>query len=337
MTGRRRAALTAAGALCAGVLAFAVHQAHDHSTLSAAAQRPCGGEELDEDTFPAFPGLLASGVAPSGDAPGAADGRPEQFIPAPAAFQALQAKVEAPLRLSQFRTNFSHASPSQAANIALVARKLNGTVIPAGAVFSYNHVVGPFTAAGGYGWGRMFVGERIVPTIGGGVCQGSSTLYNVVLLANLPVVEVHRHGLTVPYLPPGRDATVTESGGLDFRFRNNTGAPLLLWAEARDRWLSIALYGRTAPPQVDIHTEVLSETPFSTVIVKDPQLPPGTERVAAAGQKGVRARTWVVVHGPDGTQTRSLGVHTYRPSPRILLRGPGTPAQSQSSSGHPSA
>gem|GEM_PF-2058949 len=316
-----------AGAALSTVWHLQAGRAQPGATAASVAGgvQPCGGEALAEDYFPPEPQLLA--IAPGGtsDAPGAADGRPEEFLPAEQAFAALQARDGATVQMSVFQTNFSHASPSQAANIALVARKLNGQVIPPGAVFSYNRAAGPYTEGGGYGWGRMFVGDRIVPTIGGGVCQGASTLYNVVLLADLPVVERHPHGLTVPYLAPGRDATVTESGGLDFRFRNNTGAPLLLWAQAKDRWLSIALYGRRQPPRVEVQTEVLARQPFQTVVVSDASLPPGTERVVASGQDGVRARAWLVVQGADGPKKRDLGTHTYRPSPRVILRGPGLP------------
>ncbi len=298
---------------------------------AAAAIAPCGGEQLAEDSFPPAFSPAAPAVAPeaarassggSGDAPGGPDGRPETFTPDAPAFDAVLRREDATVRMSSFETGFTHASASQAANIALVAKKLAGVIIPKGAVFSYNRAAGPFTAAGGYGWGRMFVGERIVPTIGGGVCQGASTLYNVVLLANLPVVERHRHGLTVPYLPPGRDATVTESGGLDFRFRNDTPGPLVLWAQAKDRRLSIAIYGRVAPPKVTVETEVVSRTPFRTEVINDRELPPGTEQVAAAGQDGARSRTWVVVDGPGGPVRRYLGEDSYRPSPRVILRGP---------------
>lgn len=314
----------------AAVVAAALHAwspAPDRVTARTAG--PCGGELLAEDTFPTA-GALATVTVPSPapggtlDAPGSDDGRPQEFVPDAAAFHALLERFGATVEMSSFSTRFTHASPSQAANIALVARKLTGVVIPPGAVFSYNRATGPFTAAGGYGWGRMFVGDRIVPTIGGGVCQGASTLYNAVLLANLPVVERHLHGLTVPYLAPGRDATVTESGGLDLRFRNDTGGPLVLWGQARDRWLTLAIYGTKRPPKVEVFTEVLAVFPFRTRVIQDPKLPPGKEVIAAAGQEGVRARAWVVVTYPDGqTERRDLPVHTYRPSPRIILRSPG--------------
>lgn len=300
------------------------------------AASPCGGEALREDNFPPLAGAAAqpalaaqphAAAPPSSAAPGATDTRPQEFQPDEAAFAQLLQREGASVQMSVFRTHFNHASPSQAANIALVARKLTGQVVRPGAVFSYNGVVGPYSRANGYGWGRMFLGQRIVPSIGGGVCQGASTLYNAVLLADLPVVEQHFHGLTVPYLAPGRDATVADEGSLDFRFRNTTGGPLVLWSQAERRWLTIAIYGRRHPPQVVIHTEVLARRPFPTVVVRDAQLPAGSERVAAPGQDGVTARAWAVIEQPDGTQKRrDLGTHTYRPSPRVILRGPGAPS-----------
>lgn len=276
---------------------------------------PCGGARLWEQSFPRFAGLAAPPVGDTAT-------HPETFQPDAAAFAQVLAKEGTPVEMASYSTDFSHATPSQAGNIALVARRLTGRAIAAGATFSYNRALGPFSAAGGYGWGRMFVGDRIVPSIGGGVCQGASTLYNVVLLSNLPVVERHPHGLTVPYLAPGRDATVADSSGLDFRFHNNSGGPLVLWASAVDRRLTIRMYGRKAPPRVEIHTEILATRPFRTETVLDRRLPPGTSKVAAPGQNGATARTWVVITSGQTQTRRDLGVTTYRPSPRVILKGP---------------
>ena len=279
-----------------------------------ARQAPCGGEALREDTFPAVAVAQASATAPAPSA---------TFIPNAETFKKLQAQEGAIIQLSRFATNFYHATPSQAANIALTAKRLTGKVVAPGATFSYAGATGPFTAAGGYGWGRQFIGNRIVPSIGGGVCQGASTLYNAVLLANLQVVERHQHGLTVPYLPPGQDATVTDSGGLDFRFRNDTRWPVILWAQTQDRILTIAIFGRQAPPKVTLETTVLARFPFQTEYVRDPRLAAGEEQVAAPGQDGVRSVTYEVIQWPDGkTDRRLLSRDTYRASPRVILRGP---------------
>jgi vancomycin resistance protein VanW len=237
-----------------------------------------------------------------------------------------QAKaIRLPYLWATVATRYDHASPSQALNIELTATRLNGTVLEPGQVFSYYNKVGPYTAANGYGWGRAFVGDRIVPSVGGGVCQGASTLYATVLRTGLQVIERHQHGLLVPYLPPGEDATVS-SDYLNFRFRNNTAHPVLITAAAWDRVYRIAIWGAVPGPRITVKHEILERYPFRTIVRTDPKLKPGAEEVLAPGQPGVKARTWLEIDTPNGVVVKDLGIDTYRASPRIILRGPGTSA-----------
>jgi len=222
-------------------------------------------------------------------------------------------------------TNYYHASPTQAVNIEITASRINGTVLQPGQVFNYYQKVGPYTAENGYGWGRAFVGDRIVPSVGGGVCQGSSTLYAAVLRTGLRVLERHQHGLLVPYLPPGEDATVSGTY-LNFRFQNSTDHPILIAAQAGDRHYRVAIWGAVPGPHITVHHEILARYPFYTIRRTDPDLKPGTEKVLAPGQPGVKARTWLEIQTPHGTEIRDLGTDIYRASPRIVLVGPGTAA-----------
>ncbi len=229
--------------------------------------------------------------------------------------------LELPFKLARQTTNYYHASPTQALNIELVAKRLNGTVVPGGTSFNYFHTVGPYTEANGYGWGRAFVGERIVPSVGGGVCQGSSTLYAAVLRTGLPVLERHQHGLTVPYLPPGEDATVAGSY-LNFRFLNDRKTPVLIQASAGHRHLKVTLWGASPAPEIKVHHQILARYPFRTVHEFDPSLPPGQTKVLSPGQEGVMVKSWLVTKTSHGLVTKPLGVDRYRASPRIIVRGP---------------
>lgn len=222
--------------------------------------------------------------------------------------------------ISSYSTNYYHAIPSQENNIALTADRLRGTLLEAGETFSQNRRLGPYTKEHGYGLGRMFVGDRIVPSIGGGVCQIASTLYNVALLAGLQIVERHPHSLVVPYLTPGRDATVTDTGN-DFVIKNNSGGPVLLWAWARNRWLTIQVYAEKEPPKIEIKTEILRVYPFATITTTDPTVPRGETALDAKGQDGARSHTWLVIHASEGQVTKDLGIDDYRPSPRIQRVG----------------
>lgn len=224
-----------------------------------------------------------------------------------------------PVRLAQRTTNYHHASPSQAKNIELVARRLNGVVVGPGETFSYFQHVGPYTQQNGYGWGRAFIGDRIVPSLGGGVCQGASTLYSAVLRTGLSVVERHRHGLTVPYLPPGEDATVSGSSQLDFRFRNQQPTPILITARAypKQRYLTIALWGARSVPQITVRHRILAEYQYRTIRQVDAHLPSGS-RVRFPGQVGAKVETWLDYRTPTGSHRREVGVDTYLASPRIV-------------------
>ncbi|MCL5116360.1 MAG: VanW family protein [Firmicutes bacterium] len=233
-----------------------------------------------------------------------------------------QAKaLKLPYLLASRTTNYFHAIPSQEKNIELVAKRLNGTVVQPGQVFSYYKQVGPYTAENGFGWGRMFVGDRIVPSIGGGVCQGSSTLYSAVLRTGLLVLERHKHGLTVPYLPPGEDATVA-SDYLNFRFKNTRTTPILITAATGNRHLTVAIWGASPGPEIVVKHRILAEYPYQTVTKYDGNLKPGESKVLAPGQKGVTVKTWLEVKTPTGTEIKDLGIDQYRPSPRVVAVGP---------------
>ena len=128
-------------------------------------------------------------------------------------------------------------------NLKVGCRRMDRVMAP-GETLDFNASVGPFSARNGYlkAWG-LVDGER-VPSSGGGSCQISSTLYNVVLqLTGLTVLARAPHGLDgAPYLPHGVDAT---SGGLNFIIRNDYGFPIRITSHVQDGALYIAIYKET--------------------------------------------------------------------------------------------
>jgi vancomycin resistance protein VanW len=226
--------------------------------------------------------------------------------------------------LAQRTTNFNHASASQTKNIELVAQRLNGTLVKAGQVFSYFKQVGPYTVANGYHWGRAFSGDRIVPSIGGGVCQGASTLYSTLLRTGLPIIERHSHSLTVPYLPPGEDAAVA-STYKDLKFLNNLSTPVLITAscDPNKRYLTIAIWSAVSSRKITVKHEILERYPYRTLQRHSPTVPPGEANLLFPGQLGVKVKTWLEIQTEQGVKKKYVGVDTYRPSPRIIEVGRG--------------
>ncbi len=105
-------------------------------------------------------------------------------------------------------------------NLRVGARTLDGLVVPAGQVFSFWAHVGRPTRARGYVVGRELRQGCLIPTVAGGLCQLSNSLYQAALRAGCEIVERHGHTTPVPNSPfaPGEDATVFWNY-VDLRFR----------------------------------------------------------------------------------------------------------------------
>ncbi|TGE34931.1 vancomycin resistance protein [Desulfosporosinus fructosivorans] len=153
----------------------------------------------------------------------------------------LNLTVKEPGPIAQYSTRFDSTQVNRTENIRLAAKALDGKLLAPGERFSFNNSVGERIAEAGYKEALIIEGNTFTPGLGGGVCQVSSTLYNVVLLADLEILERHSHSLPVNYVPPGRDATVSFPI-LDFKFKNSTDAHLLIRSFVDGNTLTFQLY-----------------------------------------------------------------------------------------------
>ena len=92
-------------------------------------------------------------------------------------------------KLVSYTTQMGDSSSNRIHNVHLMADFIDGTVIEPGEVFSFNKVVGPRTAERGFLEGQEIIGSLVLPSIGGGVCQTATTLFNDAFEAGLPILE----------------------------------------------------------------------------------------------------------------------------------------------------
>lgn len=207
--------------------------------------------------------------------------------------------------IASFTTYFSPANRARVNNIAQVAATLDGRVIRPGETFSFNEAVGPRTQAAGYDEAPVIDNGVLVPGVGGGICQVSTTLFNAVLLAGLPVVERWPHALFLERYPVGRDATVSY-GSQDFRFRNDSDSVLLLNVVAADDFVEVKLSGVAFARRVELSTSPIRDvvpprsSPTYPRILVDPALAPGQRDELEPGIEGRSVSVRRSVHGPDG-------------------------------------
>ncbi len=144
--------------------------------------------------------------------------------------------------LAEKSTSLAGSTSARINNISLAAASMNGVVLQPGEEFDYNACLGQRTEAKGYQSAGAFSNGEHVESIGGGICQGSSTLYYCALKANLSITERWCHQFVVAYLPRGLDATVSW-GWPDFKFVNSRTYPIKLEAWVADGYLTIRIMG----------------------------------------------------------------------------------------------
>ncbi|MHB8157121.1 MAG: VanW family protein [Desulfocucumaceae bacterium] len=226
------------------------------------------------------------------------------------------------LLMAAYKAELSDPIMAEGYNIGLAAEQLAGKVVQPGEIFSQNNAIGPYTRHRGYRDGPTYSGNQVITTVGGGVCKIATMLYNVVTFSDLKVIMRSSHSMTVPYVPPGQDATVYY-GVRDFRFMNDTDGPVVIWSRKKGDVLYMALYGCRKPPVVTWRHKVIKRMEYINSYHLNPTLPPGKEKVVAQGQDGYIVKSWVTLEKPDGTvTTREKGTSYYNPSPRIIDHGP---------------
>lgn len=227
-------------------------------------------------------------------------------------------------KLSGYTTYFDSSQKSRGNNLRIALEYLNGAIIMPGQVFSYYGRVGEINYAKGYKDAATFKGGTVVNEVGGGVCQTSSTLYNVALMANLQITERHQHGLPVGYVPPSRDATIYEKV-LDLKFKNTRNYPVKIvtsYSEAGS--MNISIYGTKEETEYDVSltSKVLYYTPFTTRYIYDANLDEGTTIIINKGVNGFVSEGYITKRLNGSVVSSSLlSKDVYKPQQQVVKVG----------------
>ena len=188
-------------------------------------------------------------------------------------------------RISTFTTDMGTSSSNRIHNVHLMADYIDGTVVKPGQTFSFNETVGPRTTGRGFLEGQMIIGSLLVPSIGGGVCQTATTLFNNAFELGLPITERHNHSFYISHYPLGRDATVSW-GGPDFGFENDLDHAILIATSYTNSTLTFSFYGTKQGRRVVSETGPKVNWKRPTVsYALDPYAPSGSVRTVAGSNE----------------------------------------------------
>lgn len=225
-------------------------------------------------------------------------------------------------------TAYKSSGPSRVTNIKTGCGHLNGITLYPGEQCSVLECITPFSTANGYELAGSYLNGQVVESLGGGICQVSTTLYNAILNAELQVDERSNHSMIVSYVEPSEDAAISESGGKDLKFTNNKEYPIYIeGTTSSDKTITFTIYGvedRPANREVTYISEVLEKN-----------VPPA-ERIIPTGDPvgyvsvqsvhiGYKARLWKVVK-ENGVEISREQVNSssYAAVPRTATVGTAT-------------
>lgn len=167
-------------------------------------------------------------------------------------------------------TTYYVAGQPRVTNIHRIAADVDGTVVAPGARFSLNAVAGERTEAKGYVEAPFIADGKIEPSIGGGVSQFSTTLYNAVFFAGLRIDGHRPHSFFIDRYPAGREATLNFPD-IDLTWTNDTDAPVLIRTKTDAGAVTVRLYGDNGGRRVRAQTgerEPLSSGDFAITVTR---------------------------------------------------------------------
>lgn len=143
--------------------------------------------------------------------------------------------------VSRFTTYYS-CCQDRVTNIQQIAKLVTGAVIPAGQELSVNTLVGERTEEKGFVPAGSILGGELVDSVGGGVSQFATTLYNAVYWAGLEDIHHQPHSWAFSRYPTGIEATISWPVP-DLKFRNNTDHPVILRTTTTDTSVTAEIWG----------------------------------------------------------------------------------------------
>jgi vancomycin resistance protein YoaR len=213
--------------------------------------------------------------------------------------------------LSEFSTSFKGSTlgrKNRVNNMALAVTRINGIVLGPGEEFSMNKTILDRTKENGYYLAPAIRNGTYEKEYGGGVCQVSSTLFNAVMMADLPVTERHHHSWPMHYVPIGRDATIA-TGYKDFKFVNSTEGELVIFAhlDKKAKKITVKLYGIHSP-DFD-HIQIVSKRTGSlpskgTKVLLDESLSAGSRVEERKERRGKTSVTYKEYYDAAGKMIR---------------------------------
>lgn len=230
--------------------------------------------------------------------------------------------------IGEYTTEFSDSEGTENRNhnIKLAADILNNSIVEAdGGTWHFNDRTGDTNEEAGFWAAGSIVEGEYVDSIGGGICQVATTVFNAVYEAGLPIDMRFPHQLYIESYPSGRDAAVSYPD-LDLWWTNDLSSDVLLVLSYTDTSLTARLYSVYTGYTVEsIEGEWAEGAKYKTVFEEDPTLEKGDYYVKTTGVDGSSISVTRIVKNEAGEVISDQVFDSlYDPKDEVIVVGPGT-------------
>ena len=233
--------------------------------------------------------------------------------------------------LGTYSTGFSSSGWARSTNLKVGSGKINGRVLMPREVLSGYECMAPFTTANGYETATAYENGRSVDSVGGGVCQIATTLYNASLYAELEIVQRQNHSMTVAYVDHSRDSAIAGTYK-DIKVRNPYDTPIYVEGYTSGKKLTFTIYGQETRPanrKVEFESVTLDWiSPGDPIEEYDATLAPGQRVKVQSSHTGIKSELYKCVYVDGVLQEKTLlNKDTYNASKAIYRVGPAAPVE----------
>ncbi|NUT36244.1 MAG: vanomycin resistance protein VanB [Hamadaea sp.] len=216
-------------------------------------------------------------------------------------------------RVSTFTTHFTGGlSSARSKNIVQAAKEVDGAIVKPGKTFSLNGHTGPRGYAEGYHDAPVIIDGKLVPGVGGGVSQFTTTLFNASYYAGMTDVEHKPHSYYFSRYPSVIESTIFYPS-LDFKFRNDTPYGVLIDTSYTSDSITVSMW--STKYYDGVKTEYSAKRDVTEP--KTVRLDPGPTCIATAGAQGFTQDAWRVTR-KDGEVERQKFTWTYKAEPKYV-------------------
>ena len=226
--------------------------------------------------------------------------------------------------LGTYSTYYGDSSEGRTKNVESGANHIGGTLVEPGQEVSANDLMAPYTEENGYAMAPSYENGEVVDSMGGGICQVSTTLYNALIRAEVEIVERYAHSMLVSYVEPSMDAAIA-TDLKDLKFRNNKEEPVYIEAVLSDGNITFNIYGKETRPEgrtIEFVSETVEkiESDETRYVATNDSI--GTMYTSSSGRSGLVAQLWKIVYENGEEVSRdTINYSQYRASGKTVSVG----------------